>query len=104
MFKGEERMSDLDWILECKGRACWAHDSGGMKEVDAARAELAALRNMVEKAKELVSQLEVVHKDAQYVSVWMLSQGRRGIYTGPTYGEELCKLKSALGAITGENK
>lgn len=56
------------------------------------------IKELEEKAKQFVDQLERVHRDPRYMAVWEHAQNSvsLGRYTGPTYVDELKALVSVL--------
>lgn len=69
----------------------------------------AAAEAMREATESLVTQMELVHGNAAYQSVWELWQNHFGYYKGPQYGAEFLKAKSALSltpadALTAHNQ
>ena len=52
--------------------------------------------------KDLISKLEEVHTDSQYLSVWTLYQTHYGSYTGPQYKDEFEAAKKAMEESDGK--
>ena len=72
-------------------------DCLGISEVEILPVEEAeAMRKVVEAAKTLVKQIEVIHSDLIYQGVWVLSQMHVGPYKGPQYTEQLNTLKTQI--------
>lgn len=46
--------------------------------------------------RNLVSKLEHVHADPEFIGVWTINQLHNGKYTGPTYVDELKEAKALL--------
>ena len=63
------------------------------------KAKLAAL---VEAGNLLLKKLKLVHDSAEYETVWHISQSHVGPYKGPTYNDEMDKLKAAIAAAEGK--
>ena len=65
-------------------------------------AEIQRLREALEALEALVNRLDVVHADPRYQSVWQLFMIHGGVYTEPTYTNELQNARAALstGAAT----
>jgi hypothetical protein len=49
----------------------------------------------------LVAKLELIHEDENFKGAWALYFVHGGVYNGPTYTNELEKLKDALAAVKG---
>ena len=63
---------------------------------------IAAAPTMAEALKALLDQLDAVHADPRYRSVWEVSQLHVGPYNGPTYTAEYEAARAALAAMEGE--
>jgi len=61
-----------------------------------AKAEVARLKQQVDKAGRLVAAIDLVHADPAYLGVWTMAQMHFGPYRGATFTAELAELKAAL--------
>lgn len=46
--------------------------------------------------RELVEKLDLISRDGRYISVFSIAQNHGYTYNGPTYSEELKRLKDIL--------
>lgn len=66
------------------------------REIESLRCERDRYRAALE---QLVSRIEVVEADPEYMAVWFMAQLHRGPYAGPQYGAE---MKAARAALSGD--
>jgi hypothetical protein len=64
--------------------------------VDFARALEIETQELVEALRKLTDQLRLIHKDDNYLAVWIVAQSHLGRYSGPYYVTELEAAEQAL--------
>ena len=103
-------MSNLDEVLHSAQQMVNEHrhayppvwHDDATRIIEQARAELAALRAVVEAARKLQVKMLRVYNTPEYQTVWSIAQSHVGKYEGGNWIDEFDELAAELARVDGE--
>ena len=101
----DELMSNINWMIHdlVDGDQIDNEEEERLTDVyKQARAELAALRAVVEAARKLQVKMLRVYNTPEYQTVWSIAQSHVGKYEGGNWIDEFDELAAELARVDGE--